>query len=73
MIGATQLNDARHHGRKVEGASPIPDLLVDVQVARFRPLDFGRVSAILDAGASVKDDVKRRLTVALGRRIFVEP
>ncbi|MGD9738263.1 MAG: patatin-like phospholipase family protein [Bauldia sp.] len=72
MIGATQLMMRAITAEKLKG--PIrPDILLELPVARFRPLDFSKAGAILDAAAAAKDDIKRRLTVALGRRTPVEP
>lgn len=65
-IGATQLMMRAITAEKLKG--PVrPDILLEPPVARFRPLDFSKAGAILDAATAAKDDIKRRLTIALGR------
>ena len=48
------------------GRQGAPDILVEPSIRAFRPFDFGRLDAILGAGSASKDDLKRRLSAALG-------
>lgn len=72
IVGSTQLLMRAITREKLRG--PVrPDILIEPDVAKFRPMEFRRVEAILDAGVAAKDELKRQLTVALGRRVAVEP
>jgi NTE family protein len=67
-IGSTQLMMRAITAEKLKG--PVrPDILVEPEVARFRPLDFRRIDDILAAGEAEKDDFKRRLSALLAPRM----
>lgn len=68
MIGSTQLMMRAITAEKLKG--PVrPDILVEPAIARFRPLDFRHIDAILAAGEAQKDDFKRRLGALLAPRV----
>ncbi|MGV8839507.1 MAG: patatin-like phospholipase family protein [Bauldia sp.] len=68
MVGSSQLLMRAITAEKMKG--PVrPDIVVEPEVARFRPLDFRQVDPILKAGEALKDDFKRRLGALLAPRV----
>ncbi len=66
MFGAAQMMQSAIAVKMIQ-TSP-PDLLIRPPVNQFKALDFFRFAQILRAAETVKDDIKRQLEVALGRR-----
>lgn len=68
MIGSTQLMMRAITAEKLKG--PVrPDIVIEPEVARFRPLDFRQIDAILAAGEAQKEELKRRLGALLAPRV----
>ncbi|MCC6734666.1 MAG: patatin-like phospholipase family protein [Bauldia sp.] len=68
MIGSTQLMMRAITAQKMKGAIR-PDIVVEPEIARFRPLDFRQIDPILKAGEAQKEDFKRRLGALLSPRV----
>lgn len=65
MFGATQLMMQSISAMKLRISRP--DILLRPPVSRFRALDFLKVDAVLTETASIKDELKRAVDVAVAR------
>ncbi len=65
IVGAAEIQMQAITTEKLRRLGP-PDILIESPIERFGPLEFGKVAAILDAAAPIKDELRQKLEQLLG-------